>query len=56
MSEFARVDSCRNCGVTLEVLTTCMMCDQPSQFKCSNCYHFVDDPIHTNCVILEDSV
>ena len=56
MSEFARVDSCRNCGVTLDVITTCMICDQPSRFKCSNCYHFVDDPIHTNCVILEASV
>ena len=56
MSEFNRVDSCRNCCDTLDVLTTCMMCEQPAQFKCSNCYHFVDDPIHTNCVILEDNV
>ncbi len=56
MSKFFRVDSCRKCGEALDVLTTCMICDQPSQLKCSNCYHFVDDPIHTDCIILEDSL
>jgi len=56
MVDFARIDSCKGCGETLEVLTTCVMCDLPSQFQCSNCSHFVDDPIHTNCVIAEDSI
>ncbi len=56
MAEFNRIDSCRNCGEVLNVFATCMICDQPSQFKCSNCYHFVDDPIHTNCVIIEASL
>ena len=56
MSKSSRVDSCRNCGEALDVLTTCMICDQPSALKCSNCFHFVDDPIHTNCIILEDNL
>ena len=54
MSEFNKTDSCRNCGEALDVLSTCMICDQPFQFKCSNCFHFVDDPIHTDCVIFDD--
>ena len=50
----SRIDSCRNCGEQLEVLHTCMVCEQPSQFQCSNCFHYVDDPIHTECMIFDD--
>jgi hypothetical protein len=56
MSDFTRIDSCRKCSKLLGVLTTCLICDQPTQFKCSNCHHFVDDPIHTNCVIMDDGL
>jgi len=51
MVEFGRVDCCRNCGSQLEVITVCEICEQPHAFRCSNCYHFVDDPIHTECMI-----
>jgi len=55
MSEFNQIDSCGHCGESMSIMSTCMVCDKPAQFQCSNCCHFVDDPIHTQCVIIDDS-
>ena len=52
----SRIDSCSSCGEDVEVLNTCMVCEKPTKFQCSNCFHYVDDPIHTECVIFDDSV
>jgi predicted amidophosphoribosyltransferase len=51
-----RIDSCGNCGEELEILNTCMVCEQPSKFQCLGCLHYVDDPIHTECMIFDDSI
>jgi len=41
-----RIDSCRNCGMELQVTQLCSHCVQPLHFECNNCNAFVDDPIH----------
>jgi len=41
-----RIDSCRKCGLELQVMQLCSSCDQPLHFECSNCIMFVNDPIH----------
>ncbi len=41
-----KIDSCRNCGIELQVMRLCSHCDQPLHFECNNCNAFVDDPIH----------
>jgi len=41
-----RIDSCRNCGMELQVMQLCSHCNQPLHFECNNCNAFVDDPIH----------
>lgn len=46
-----RLDSCRNCGFTLDVKKSCNTCNQPLQFQCKHCMKFAEDPIHTNCII-----
>lgn len=48
---FDRLDSCRNCGDVLRVKATCGVCEQPRQLHCTGCFHYVDDPVHTECVI-----
>jgi len=53
MKTFERLDSCRSCGSDLEVKTVCAICDQPEQVRCASCYHYVDDPVHTECAVLE---
>ncbi len=40
------IDSCRKCGLELQVMQLCSSCDQPLHFECSNCIMFVNDPIH----------
>ncbi|WP_268542286.1 hypothetical protein [Candidatus Nitrosotenuis cloacae] len=44
-----RIDCCRSCGNTLEVRKYCEVCSQPIQFICSECFHFADDPTHSEC-------
>ena len=41
-----RIDSCRKCGTTLQVMKFCSNCKQPLHFECNNCIVFIDDPIH----------
>ena len=56
MYDYTRIDSCRNCGEGLDVLSNCLVCDKPAKFQCSHCFHYVDDPIHTECIILDESL
>lgn len=51
-----RIDCCRNCGVTLKVLEYCKVCKQPLKLQCAKCYHFADDPIHSNCDVIMKSI
>ena len=48
-------ESCRNCGEELDILNTCIVCEQPTKFQCTSCLHFIDDPVHTECMIFDDS-
>jgi hypothetical protein len=41
-----RIDSCRKCGQTLQVLSQCNFCNQALQIECNSCNAFVDNPIH----------
>jgi len=44
-----REDSCRNCGKKLQPDSFCSDCNQPYQFQCPHCNHFVDKQIHFGC-------
>ena len=46
-----RIDSCRNCGILLSITRKCYVCMQPIQFQCFECFKYVDDPIHTVCML-----
>ncbi len=52
----AQVDSCGNCGEELAIMHTCMVCELPTKFQCVNCFHYVDDPVHTECMIFDESL
>ena len=44
-----RIDSCRKCGLGLEVNKKCDVCRDPIQFFCHNCGTITDEQIHFIC-------
>lgn len=46
-------ENCHDCGGSLDMVETCVICDKPYLFQCSLCYHWFDDPAHTDCLIQE---
>jgi len=52
---FLRVDSCRNCGIELQVMQFCSTCDQPLHFECNDCTTFIDNPIHNHDYLTSQS-
>ena len=52
MSDFTQIYTCRKCGELLDIPTKYLICVQFTPSKFSYCSHFVDDPIHSNCVIM----
>ncbi len=44
-------DSCRTCGVVLEVKKTCNVCSQANQFFCHNCGYETEEQIHSQCIL-----
>ena len=50
------IDCCHNCGEDLDILNTCVVCDKPTKFQCSSCFHYVNDAMHTECMIFDESV
>ena len=46
-----RIDCCRNCGDPLHVMEYCSICANPTKFQCKRCFHFADDPVHSQCVL-----
>jgi hypothetical protein len=44
-------DSCRTCGVALEVKKTCNVCSQANQFFCHNCGYETEEQIHSQCIL-----
>ena len=45
-------DSCRKCGVELEVKKTCNICSQANQFFCHNCGYESEEQIHFQCMMV----
>ncbi len=45
-------DSCRKCGVVLEVKKTCNVCSQANQFFCHNCGYETEEQIHSQCMLV----
>jgi len=50
-----RIDSCRKCGDTLQVLNLCSVCNQASEIECNSCNAFVDNPIHNHQYLTSQS-
>ena len=44
-------DSCRKCGVVLEVKKRCDICSQANQFFCHNCDYVSEEQIHFQCTM-----
>ena len=44
-------ESCRTCGVALEVKKTCNVCSQANQFFCHNCGYETEEQIHSQCIL-----
>ena len=47
-----RIDSCRKCGISLEIKQKCSICDDPLKFICKNCHFESDEQIHLNCKLV----
>ena len=47
-----RIDSCRKCGVELEVNKKCNICKEANQFFCHNCGHITEEQIHLICSLV----
>ena len=45
-------DSCRTCGVALEVKKKCNVCSQANQFFCHNCGYEGEEQIHFQCMLI----
>ena len=45
-------DSCRTCGVALEVKKTCNVCSQANQFFCHNCGYETVEQIYSQCILV----
>ena len=44
-----RIDSCRKCGVVLEIKRKCNICKKPLEFSCKKCKFETDEQIHSLC-------
>jgi len=44
-----RKDSCRNCGVIMQELQHCTVCNVVNQFGCAHCRRATDEQVHLEC-------
>ena len=44
-------ESCRTCGVELEIKKICNICSQANQFFCHNCGYESEEQIHSQCIM-----
>ena len=47
-----RIDSCRKCGIELEVEKKCDVCRDAVQFFCHSCGTITDEQIHSVCYLV----
>lgn len=45
-----RNDSCRKCGLRMEVYQNCNVCKSPIEFICNKCNINTDKQIHSKCL------
>ncbi len=45
-------NSCRKCGIGLEVKKTCNVCSQANQFFCHTCGYETEEQIHSQCMLV----
>ena len=50
-----RIDSCRKCGIELEINKKCYVCNKPNQFFCHSCSNVTEEQIHLQCMIIESN-
>jgi len=50
-----RIDSCRKCGVALEVNKRCNVCNKANEFFCHNCGYTTTEQIHSQCMLIDFS-
>lgn len=48
-----RKDSCRRCGLDMEISKKCPVCRESIEFFCHNCRQSTDRQIHSDCIIKE---
>ncbi|MCH8916046.1 MAG: hypothetical protein IIA82_09435 [Thaumarchaeota archaeon] len=48
-------ESCRTCGVELEIKKICNICSQANQFFCHNCGYESEEQIHFQCIMMSFS-
>ena len=48
-----RKDSCRKCGITLEITQKCSFCKEPLKYCCKECNFESDEQIHSSCRLIE---
>ncbi|MCV0430434.1 hypothetical protein [Nitrosopumilus sp.] len=48
-----KMDSCRKCGIEMDVNQTCSVCREPIKFKCKKCHYFTDEQIHSTCKLVD---
>ena len=46
-----RIDSCRRCGVGMEVNKKCEICGIPIEFFCHMCSYISEKQIHSECML-----
>ena len=51
-----RIDSCRTCGIELEINQRCKVCDEAIEFYCHSCGNTTEKLIHRQCMINSDLV
>ena len=51
-----RIDSCRTCGIELEINQRCEICSEAIQFYCHGCGITTEKQIHRECLINSDQV
>jgi len=50
-----RIDSCRKCGIVLNVKQKCSVCEQPIKFGCNKCLFESNEQIHSQCRFIDMS-
>lgn len=48
-----RIESCRKCGIELELKQKCSICNDPLKFTCKKCQFESEEQIHVQCRLID---